>query len=79
MVKSCLPPGDDDPERNLFPHQFFDLRRPTFFERREMNVAFELSGFDLKSKSLVQELGETVEEMHGRAVAAVDEGILAFD
>ena len=48
-----FPAGDDDPERGVFSGQFVHLRKPALLQFGNIDVPFELGGFDVESKTLV--------------------------
>ena len=74
-----LPPGVDDPERNLAPREFGDLRGPRPLNRREMDIPLERGRLDADPEMIVEKLDESVNAVIGGIVALVNERILARD
>jgi hypothetical protein len=74
-----LAPGDDDPERGVRSGHLAHLREPALLQIGNIDVPFELAGFDVETETLVQEFGEPMDAVMRRIITPVNQWILAID
>ena len=88
LVASPVPPldgvvklstGVDDPKRQVAPAQFMHDRFPPALLGGQMNVAAEKRRTDVEPQAGAEEVGETVDAVVGRFVAAVDERVVTVN
>jgi hypothetical protein len=70
--------GSDDPVRPYFTKLFAHERGGAFFRLAEVNIALESSGPDAEVELVVKILDARVQEVVGRLVAAVNEGVMTL-
>ena len=69
----------DDPVRDIEAEMLDDLRRPRALEWMQVDVAAEFGGPDTEIESAVQALDESVDGVVRRAIALIEQRILALD
>src|SRR3990172_2831005 len=74
-----LPTGHEEPEGGALSLNLLHPREPGLLHIGDMDIPFERGGPDGESQGLVQERDESVNEMVGSVVAAMDQRVVAID
>src|SRR3990172_5266954 len=69
----------EEPEGGALSLHLLYPREPGLLHIGDVDIAFEYGGFDGESQGLVQESDESVNEMIGRLVAAMDQRVVTID
>ena len=74
-----LPPGYDDPKRQVDSSNLLDLGHPEFLLGSKVNITFESRGFYVHAQLFAKIIDESVNEVDRTIVAMMDQWIIAVD